>query len=208
MAVAAGLAGWAGSVGEPPRAVARFVAAPPQRDLYPDPGRLTAAPTSQPFAEAPPSRLVWPAAPSVPNPVPPAPPPPRIIPNSVFQLPHSRLVSLDGGLDVPVGAYTDCSGNSPIDAAQADLDPCFLGRLYFVGHSPGVFSPLLAMHPGATITWYDARGIPLRLRIVSVRDFKRNSTPLFLSQPDVVAQFQTCLTADGAYDKILDAVRA
>ena len=64
------------------------------------------------------------------------------------------------------------------------------------------------MRPGSTLTWYDDRGTAMRLRIVSVRDFKRNSAPLYLSQPDVVAQFQTCLTADGAYDKILDAVRA
>ena len=125
-----------------------------------------------------------------------------------FAWPRNRLVSSDGTLDVSVGVYADCSGNSPIDSDRADLDPCFYGRSYFVGHSPGVFAPLLAMRPGALITWYDGAGTPQRLRVVAVRDFIRNSAPLSLAQPDVVAQFQTCLTADGTHDRILDAVRA
>ncbi len=46
------------------------------------------------------------------------------------------------------------------------------------------------------------------LRIVSQRDLPRSTPTLLLSQPDVVAQFQTCLTADGSLDRILDAVQA
>lgn len=114
-----------------------------------------------------------------------------------------RLVSADG-----LGVYADCSGNSPIDTAKADIDPCFLGRTYFVGHSPGVFSPLLHMGVDSLITWYDAVGLAHPLRVVSERDFGRNSRTLQLSQPDVVAQFQTCLTNDGSMDRILDAIPA
>lgn len=125
----------------------------------------------------------------------------------VLPPPRNRLVSADRSLDVAVGVYGDCSGNSPIDRGQADIDPCFGGRTYFVGHAPGVFAPLLPMGIGSLVTWYDAGAVAHPLRIVSRRDFRRNSATLRLSQPDVVAQFQTCLTADGAMDLILDAVR-
>lgn len=120
----------------------------------------------------------------------------------------NRLVSADGTLDVAVGTYSDCSGRSPISAHIADLDPCFPGRWYFVGHSPGAFSPLLHMRPGALITWFDANGTANPFRVVAIRDLQRNSGTLSLAQPDVAAQFQTCLTADGSLDLILDAVRA
>lgn len=161
------------------------------RDLYPDPNRVPSAPPPPPATPGP--ALAPPASPaSMPG----------------FGSPTSRLISAGLALDVPVGSYADCSGESPIDRDRADLDPCFPGRLYFVGHSPGVFTPLLAMGAGDVITWYDAKGNGLRLRVVSARDFRRNSASLKLAQPDVVAQFQTCLTPDGAMDRILDAVRA
>lgn len=176
-----------------------------QRDVYPDSTRtaLVAVATAvspvapQPAQVAPPTPSVFAAPPfaglaSVPG----------------FAWRHDRLVSADGRLDVAVGIYADCTGNSPIDSDRADLAPCFLGRLYFVGHSPGVFSPLVTLGPGTVVTWYDPRGNALRPRIVATRQFKRNSAPLGLSQPDVVAQFQTCLKADGSLDRILDAVRA
>lgn len=119
----------------------------------------------------------------------------------------NRLFSSDGSLNVAVGSYTDCSGVSPISRARADLDPCFQGRYYFVGHNPGVFSPLLKLHAGAEITWIDANGNANRFRVIAERDFRRNSGPLSLARPDVAAQFQTCLTLDGSLDRILDAVR-
>ena len=104
--------------------------------------------------------------------------------------------------------YADCSGSSPIDANRADVDRCFVDRTYFVGHSPGVFSPLLQMGAGSLLTWYDGEGVAHPLRIVSRRDLPRSTETLELSQPDVVAEFQTCLTADGSVVRILDAVRA
>jgi hypothetical protein len=61
---------------------------------------------------------------------------------------------------------------------------------------------------GSLITWYDSGGEAHPLRIVSQRDLPRSTPTLLLSQPDVVAQFQTCLTADGSLDRILDAVQA
>ena len=63
------------------------------------------------------------------------------------------------------------------------------------------------MKIGAQITWFDADGVANRYRVVAQRDFVRNSATLTLAQPDVAAQFQTCLTLDGSLDRILDAVR-
>ena len=147
---------------------------------------------------------------SIVEPAPPPPPAAPVAPVAAAGQPGepNRLVSADGSLNVQVGNYSDCSGRSPISARQADIDPCFPGRWYFVGHSPGAFSPLLRMRAGALITWFDANGTANRLRVVAIRDFARNSGVLSLAQPDVVAQFQTCLTADGSLDRILDAVRA
>ena len=146
-----------------------------------------------------------------PAPIPPPPTPARVAasvaPTRQTGGPN-RLVSADGTLNVQVGTYSDCSGASPISVHAADLDPCFPGRSYFVGHSPGAFSPLLHMRTGALITWFDASGTANRFRVVAIRDFRRNSGTLSLARPDVAAQFQTCLTADGSLDLILDAVRA
>jgi len=129
---------------------------------------------------------------------------PQPVPNG----PRDRLVSADGTLNTNVGVYADCTGVRPIDANQSDIDTCFLDRTYFIGHSPGVFTPILHLGVDSLITWYDDAAVPHRLRIVSQRDVPRSTLRLALSQPDVVAEFQTCLTADGSLDRILDAVPA
>lgn len=150
-------------------------------------GSAPAPSTPAPSADAPP------AAPSAP----PAPPPPDGR--------RSRLVSADGSLDIAVGSYTDCSGAAPVPRDEADLDPCFLGRLYFVGHNPGVFTPLMHLGSGAVITYYDQRGSAQRFRVTAWRVIERNQGALTLPA-GVSAQFQTCESVDGFTVRILDAV--
>lgn len=159
------------------------------QDRYPRPAQAPAGPAPAPAVAA----LVEPIA--------------ATSSSAVVSLTH-RLVTADGTINTSVGSYTDCTGTAPIDSDRADLDPCFPGRSYFVGHNPGVFAPLMRMTPGSLISWYDAKGTEHRLRIVYVRDFLRNSAVLQPSSPDVVAQFQTCVTLDGKLDRILDAVDA
>ena len=120
--------------------------------------------------------------------------------------PRNLLESADGSLRVVVGSYTDCSGASAVPRDAAELDPCFAGRYYFLGHNPGVFSPLLKMGQGAVLTYYDANGHAQRFRIVGWRVIARNAGDLTLAA-GVAAQFQTCEVLDGAYVRILDAVR-
>lgn len=154
----------------------------------------TSAPTATPTAVSTPRPVVHTPAPAAP------PPPPAT--------PHSRLVSDDGHLDTGVGVYSDCSGATALSHAYAAIDTCVGGRTYFVGHNPGVFTPLMSETVGSVITWWDASGNAHRLRIVARRDWMRaNGAPPVVSGA-VVAQFQTCLVADGSEDLILDAVPA
>src|SRR5438270_7148248 len=120
--------------------------------------------------------------------------------------PHDRLVSTDVGLDTGVGLYADCSGQSELTHASAAIDSCLPGRSYFIGHNPGVFTPLVDMKVGGTVTYYDSSGLPHPYRVVGVRTWNRfwGSPPLVA--PEVAAQFQTCLTLDAVWDQILDAV--
>jgi hypothetical protein len=125
--------------------------------------------------------------------------------------PRNLLLSADGSLDTPVTVYDDCSGQSELTHDAAAIDTCVGGRTYFVGHNAGVFTPLLSLHAGDVITWYDGAGAAHRLRIVAVRDnWLRDDGVPPLTTSAVVAQFQTCESAypDGSHDRVLDAVPA
>jgi hypothetical protein len=156
--------------------------------------RATAAPTPAPT----------PVPTPMPTPVP-APPPPPPAPVVL----RNRLTSGDSSLDTAVGVYGDCSGRTELTHAMAAIDTCIPGPQYFVGHNVGVFTPLMHMGVGAIITYYDGGADAHRWRVVSVRSDWRsaNGVPP-ATGPDVVAQFQTCVVADGSVDRILDVVPA
>jgi hypothetical protein len=126
----------------------------------------------------------------------PQPPPP----------PRNWLRSDDGNLDTAVGLYSDCSGASELTHAEAALDTCLGGRLYFIGHNPGVFTPLRSLDIGSMLTYYDGDSMPHVWRVVATRTWSRWSGSPPLASSDVVAQFQTCITPDANWDEILDAV--
>ncbi|HZS13833.1 MAG TPA: hypothetical protein VFC09_04475 [Candidatus Dormibacteraeota bacterium] len=166
--------------------VATPTPAPPTLAPTPDP---TPAPTAPPAPRA---------AARTPVPAPPPPPAP----------PRNHLASADGRLDTGVGVYSDCGGTTALSHAYAAIDTCVGGRTYFVGHNPGVFTPLLSETIGSVITWWDSSGAAHPLRIVARRDWARaDGVPPMVSGA-VVAQFQTCLVSDGSEDLILDAVPA
>jgi hypothetical protein len=121
---------------------------------------------------------------------------------------HSnRLISADGTLNTGVGYYSDCTGRSELSHAFAAIYTCIGGRTYFIGHNPGVFTPLLHMGVGSIITWYDGHSNAHRLRIIGVRIWYRSANaPGLLG--GAVAEFQTCISADGSVDRILDAAPA
>lgn len=122
--------------------------------------------------------------------------------------PPNLLTSADGTLHTAVGVYADCTGQTPLTTTESAVDTCIRGRTYFVGHNPGVFTPLMHMVVGSLITWYDGRGVAHRYRIVAVRDGAggAGATPLAITTRHVDAQFQTCAVANGSVDRVLDAV--
>lgn len=150
----------------------------------------TPAATATPVPPAPVSRSVVRAA------------APQRAPASVSY--HNRLISSDGSLNTYVGYYSDCSGGTALSHAAAAIDACVGGRTYFVGHNPGVFTPLFHMGVGTIITWFDGGGNAHPLRIIAVRTWHRSAGvpgPLGGS----VAQFQTCITPDSSLERIMDA---
>ena len=121
------------------------------------------------------------------------------------------LTSGDGTLNTGVGVYSDCSGATELTHASAAIDTCVPGPSYFVGHNAGVFTPLMHMTVGSTITYYDGSGGAHHWRVVSVRDDHASASGVAApTQADVVAQFQTCesYSPSGQYDRILDVVSA
>jgi hypothetical protein len=122
--------------------------------------------------------------------------------------PVSQVVSSDLGLDVPVvDTYTDCFGRTEVSHAGAELDACLPGT-YFIGHNPGPFTPLMNAEVGTRMTFFDATGLPHDYRVVSVRSWMASWGPPPFTESDVTAQFQTCLTLDGTWDRILDVAPA
>ena len=171
---------------------------------------LTLPPPPPAPAPAPPPPLAPPAPAAAPAPPParsapppPPPPPPPPAPSGV-----NLLVSADGRLHTGVGIYSDCSGASPLTRAVAAIDTCIHGLTYFVGHNPGVFTPMMSMPIGEVITWWDSAGHAHPLRIVAERRWAHTSGTLGPATAGVVAQFQTCITADGSVNLIIDAVPA
>ena len=122
------------------------------------------------------------------------------------EAPHNRLLSADGTLDTGVGIYTDCHGATELPRYNAAIDTCVTDRTYFVGHNPGVFTPLFNEAIGALIAYWDATGTRHELRIVARRSWPRDESG-GLAPPvssEVVAQFQTCIST--TEELILDAV--
>ena len=120
---------------------------------------------------------------------------------------RSTLRSEDGAINTYVGTYGDCSGQAALTHASAAIDTCVPGVNYFIGHNPGVFTPLIDAHVGTRLDYYDAQGTLHRYRVVSVRPWARDAGVPPPALKNVVAQFQTCITLDGSLDQILDAVQ-
>jgi len=201
-------------------AAAAQLAAPPVAAVEPilatarpGSGQVLAATTPAPTDTPQPTALPTDApTPRVVTPPPPPPtattvPPPTAAPAAPAP-PHSRLVSDDGRVNTGVGTYSDCNGATEVSHAIAQIDTCVGGRTYFVGHNPGVFTPLLSETVGSVITWWDGGGVAHRLQIVARRDWLRADGVPPLATGAVTVQFQTCLVADGSKDLILDAVPA
>jgi len=131
------------------------------------------------------------------------------VPAPAIPGPTNLLLSANGALDTSVTTYSDCSGRSELTHDAAAIDSCVSGRIYFVGHNAGVFTPLMHLGVGSIITYYDANAVAHIWRVAYVISNWRAANGVPPAQgPDVVAQFQTCVVADGSIDRILDVAPA
>ena len=138
------------------------------------------------------------ATPGGPPPAQPAPPAPAGPSHRDY------LTSDNGALNTAVSLYGDCAGQTPLTHATAAIDTCIQDRIYFVGHNPGVFTPLMSMGVGSVVTYWDDAGVPHRARIFAVFDWARTSgTPA--RTPGATMEFQTCANADGSILRNLEA---
>jgi len=106
-------------------------------------------------------------------------------------LPHNGLVAID----TCVTSYMRTHG--------------YPSDIYFVGHSPGPFTPLLRDGVGSVITYHNAGGGVTRYRIRgSVNMYGCNvhscSTPL--PPRGTTAQFQTCVTPNSSIMRVYYAI--
>jgi hypothetical protein len=193
-----GLAGAASPAGTHAAASRSQVALVSNSSPRPDQVALRSAPHPLPVPAAPSAAPVAPVAPAAPDVAVAAPAPVAH---------HNRLVSADGTLNTGVGYYSDCLGLSTVPHSVAVIDTCsiFRGRTYFEGHNPGVFTPLLHMGVGSVLTYFDGAGTAHVMHIVAIRTWDR----AWGLMPEIGPyEFQTCISADGSIDRILDAVPA
>lgn len=122
--------------------------------------------------------------------------------------PRNLLETADRSLSTWVGTYGDCSGKSALTHASAAVDTCITGLYYFIGHNPGVFTPLMSVGVGSIIEYYDGAGHHHRLQVIAERTWLRKDGVPPPAEAGEAAQFQTCVTPDGSVDRILDAVEA
>ena len=91
---------------------------------------------------------------------------------------------------------------------EAVIDTCVSGRLYLLGHNPGVFSGAFSLGAGSTLTYDDSNGVVHHYRVVGVRtiDTQRSVFPPARVEPDVSLQLQTCVNISGSVVRLIDAV--
>jgi hypothetical protein len=101
------------------------------------------------------------------------------------------------GIDVTVVNYPDCSGKSDVPHGVAAIDTCVSWGRYFVGHNPGVFTPLVGMPDGTVLTYHDGADLATRYVIEGSLESSAGD-PVPPPPAGATAQFQTCLTPSGS----------
>jgi len=139
----------------------------------------------------------------------PRPPTPRPLPaRSQPLVPANWILSKGVGLSQPVGWYTDCSGHSPVPTSGTWRWSCAgTNNTYIMAHNPGIFTPILRLHPGDLVQYGDPSGHLHTYRVTSVTVVANSELwPLAATtQPELT--LQTCWTLDGSQDFIVRAIQ-
>lgn len=94
-------------------------------------------------------------------------------------------------LTMPVSIYADCMGMSRVPYDSAALDTCWTGEYYFVGHNPGIFTPIQRLRRGDIVGFND--GKKSHYFIVDSSEV-RTTTEWFPAPDGINARMQTCLS--------------
>ena len=100
---------------------------------------------------------------------------------------------IGAGIDTAVTDYSGCTAAASVPQNEAAIYTCVTWDTYFLGHNPGVFTPLLSVQDGTNLTYYDSAGVAHQYVIEGYVDL---ALPGGTPQPPAgtVAQFQTCLS--------------
>jgi hypothetical protein len=101
------------------------------------------------------------------------------------------------GVDVHVINYVDCTGKTFPAEGVASIYTCVSWDNYFIGHNPGVFTPLLNMPDGTVMTYYDASDTAHQYVIEGSVETSVG-LPVPYPPAGTAAQFQTCVTPTGS----------
>jgi hypothetical protein len=156
---------------------------------------LAAAATPMPLVSAPLASAVHQAAPAA-RPA----PAPTVVRANTIVIP--RL-----GLNQPVGWYSDCLGRAPVPRWGTWRWSCAgANNIYVMAHNPGVFTPILAIHPGDIIRYGDSSGRVHSYRVTSTTIVSNTQMWPLGATPVSSLTLQTCWTWDGSRDFIVRAV--
>ena len=100
---------------------------------------------------------------------------------------------IGGGVDASVTWYTDCSGNSAVPRNSVAIDTCDTAVTYFVGHNPGLFTPLMSDGAGTHLTYYNGNGTATGYVIEGYWDITRAGATFPSPPAGTIAEFQTCV---------------
>jgi sortase (surface protein transpeptidase) len=111
------------------------------------------------------------------------------------------------GLNQPVGWYSDCLGRAAVPRWGTWRWSCAgANNTYIMAHNPGIFTPILRLHPGDLVRYADPSGRVHTYRVSSTT-IVANTQMWPLGATGVrTLTLQTCWTWDGSRDFIVCAV--
>jgi hypothetical protein len=105
------------------------------------------------------------------------------------------------GLSQVIVDYRDCTGQAPVPRDSGARDWCSAaGRVWLVGHNPGVFTPFLLTHTGDLVRYWDNNGSATTYRIASIQKVLRSAGATYVGDSDPGLVVQTCAVLDGSLD--------
>ncbi len=123
-------------------------------------------------------------------------------------LPANWIIIKGLSVSQPVGWYTDCSGHAPVPTSGTWRWSCAgANNTYIMAHNPGIFTPILSLHPGDLVQYIDPNGHLHTYRVASVAIVANSELWPLAATSQAELTLQTCWTPDGSQDFIVRAIQ-